>query len=214
MTRESHYEEKSISYGIAHTRLRRVMQLVGDIKGKQVLDIGCARGYLGARIKAIGNYVAGMELSERAAEQARQVLDKVVVFDLEKGWPEELANEKFDLIIMAEVLEHVFDPVVVLKNVHRALNDGGHIIITTPNFMVWTHRIKFLFGKFAYTDQGALDFGHIRFFTYPYLRKILEKSGFVLEIEKHIIFPGKLTRILKRWPGIFANQFILRARKI
>jgi len=212
--REAHYEDKSINYGIAHTRLRRVMGLVGNIKGQRVLDVGCARGYLGARIKDLGNYVAGVEMSEKAAAVARQVLDKVYVFDTEKEWPEELLKDKFDLVIMAEFLEHVFDPTDILKNVSRVLKPGGRIIITTPNFMVWTHRLKFLAGKFKYTEQGSLDFGHIRFFTYPYLKEVLSQTGFKIEKEVHIVFPGKLTKLIKFRPSLFANQFVVRARKI
>ena len=71
-----------------------------------------------------------------------------------------------------------------------------------------------MFGKFEYTDQGLMDFGHIRFFTYKYLNKVLKDSGFKIEKEKHIIFPGKLTKLLKLWPSLFATQFIIKARKI
>ena len=73
MTRELHYQDKSINYGIAHTRLKRLMALVGNISGKKVLDVGCARGYVGARIKALGNFVAGIEISEPAAREARAI---------------------------------------------------------------------------------------------------------------------------------------------
>ncbi len=212
--RETHYQDKSLNYGIAHTRRNRILSLAGDIKGKRVLDIGCAKGYLGAKFKEKGNYVAGVEISEKAAKEAEKVLDRVYVFDLEKEWPSEIMSEKFDLIIMAEVLEHVFDPKEILKNVNKILVPGGKIIITTPNFMIWLNRIKFIFGRFAYTDEGIFDFGHIRFFTYPYLKEVLAESGFKVDEEKHIIYPGKLTRFLKSWPGIFAHQFIVSARKL
>lgn len=210
--RESHYQNKSTQYGIAHTRLSRILKLA-KVSGARVLDIGCARGYVGAKIKEHGNYVAGIEISKNAAEEAGKVLDKVYSFDIERDWPEEVKSEKFDLVIMAEVLEHVFDPVEVLKNVSSVLKTGGHIVITTPNFMTWTNRLKFLIGNFEYQDQGMFDFGHIRWFTYPYLKEVLTKSGFDITDERHIIFPGKLTRLLKRWPGVFAFQFIVKAQK-
>ena len=111
-------------------------------------------------------------------------------------------------------MEHVFDPVAVLKSVRGALRSGGHIIVTTPNFMTWTNRIKFLLGKFKYEEQGMFDFGHIRWFTYRYLKELLAETGFRITQERHIIFPGKLTRILKRLPSLFAWQFVVRAQKI
>ena len=212
MTREAHYQDKSIRYGIAHTRLKRLMGLVGNISGKRVLDVGCARGYVGARIKAMGNFVVGIDISRSAAEEAKKVLDEVHVCDLEKDCPN--FEHKFDLAIFPEIVEHVFDPVELLKKVHPLLKDNGEIIITTPNILLWTNRIKILLGEFKYTDQGLMDFGHIRFFTYKYLNQVLKDSGFTIIKENHIIFPGKLTKVLKNWPSIFATQFILRAQKI
>lgn len=211
MTREAHYKDKSLNYGIAHTRLKRVLGLVGDLTGKKVLDVGCATGYLGVRIKNLGNYVVGIEISKPAAEEARKVLDEVFVCDIEKDCPDLVG---FDLAILPEVLEHVFDPAEVLKMVGSMLNENGEIIITTPNILSWTSRIKILFGGFAYTEQGLMDFGHIRFFTYKFLKKVLSESGFKTTRESHIIFPGKLTGILKHWPSLFATQFVVKARKL
>lgn len=210
--RFNYYQEKSINYGVAHTRLRKIMSLVGGISGKKVLDVGCARGYVGSRIKALGNYTVGVDISESAAREAEKVLDKTYVFDLEGPWPD--FSDKFDLAILPEILEHVFDPVEVLKKTSSKLKDRGEIIVTTPNILTWTNRANVLLGNFEYTDQGLMDFGHIRFFTYKYLNKVLKDSGFKLIKENHIIFPGKLTKILKPWPSLFASQFILKARKI
>lgn len=211
--RQSHYQSKSIGYGISRTRLRKILELVGSLHGKRVLDVGCATGYLGSRIKDMGNYVVGVEISEPAAREARSILNEVYVFDIENEWPDKLLMQRFDLAILAETLEHVFSPAEVLEKTRNILKDGGEIIITTPNFMTWTNRLKFLFGQFRYKDQGMFDFGHIRFFTYNYLKEVLVKSGFELARENHILFPGKLSKIIKVRPSFFANQFIIKAKK-
>lgn len=212
----SYYNDKSLHYGMGHTRLRRVLELAGDVKGKKILDVGCARGYLGELFKGQGaSYVAGIEISTPAGEQARVKLDKVWVFDVQDDeWPQDIKKEQFDLIIMAEVLEHVFDPSEVVKMAGSILAPEGSLIVTTPNFMTWTNRIKFLFGKFRYENQGMFDFGHIRFFTYEYLKRVLYSNGFVIDKERHIIFPGKATAVLRYWPSLFAYQFIIRVRKV
>lgn len=213
--KNEYYQNKSANYGIGHTRLKRIIYLAGSVQDKSVLDIGCARGYLGRLLKDKGAFrVEGVDISEGALVEANKVLDQTYAFDLEGEWPEELKAKKFDVIIMAEVLEHVFDPVKVLKNVKRVLKDDGSIIITTPNFMTWTNRIKFIFGNFRYQDQGMFDFGHIRWFTYEYLKNVLRESGLKIIEEKNIIFPGKLTKILKFWPSFFAFQFIVKVKKI
>ncbi len=212
--KDQHYQEKSIRYGISKTRLRKILEIAKDIKNKRILDIGCARGYLGAQLKRNENYVAGIEISISAVHEAEKVLNKVYIADIEKKWPEEIKQEKYDIVVLSEFLEHVFDPVEVLRNAREVLLPDGAVIITTPNFMTWTNRIKFMFGNFKYQEQGMFDFGHIRWFTYSYLKEVLSVSGFEITKENHIIFPGKLTKILKLWPSLFASQFILKARKI
>lgn len=212
--KKTHYENKSLNYGVSHTRLKRILALIGKEPGMKVLEVGCAAGRLGREIKKLSHYVAGVEISESAAQEAKKVLDQVYVFDIENDWPTEVLNQRFDLVVLPEILEHVFDPVYILRNASAVLKPNGQIIITTPNFLAWANRIRFLFGFFKYEKEGMFDFGHIRWFTYPYLKQVLSESGFTITDEKHIIFPGKLTRILKFWPGLFARQFVVRAKKI
>lgn len=211
--KKSHYENKSLSYGVSHTRLKRVLSFVTGEPRMRVLEIGCAAGRLGREIKKSGHYVAGVEISESAAKEAAKALDAVYVFNIEEGWPAELLEQKFDLVVLPEILEHTFEPVYILKKSSAVLKDGGGVILTTPNFLVWTNRLRFLFGFFKYEKEGMFDFGHIRWFTYPYLKQVLTESGFAVTAENHIIFPGKLTKILKYWPNLFAFQFIIKAKK-
>lgn len=213
-SKEIHYQNKSLNYGVSHTRLRRILSLLDSQPNQKILEIGCAAGRLGREIKKLGHYVAGIEISESAAHEAKKVLDEVYVFDIEGEWPTELLSQKFDLVVLPEILEHVFDPVYVLKKSSAVLKDRGKIIITTPNFLIWVNRIRFLFGFFRYEEEGMFDFGHIRWFTYQYLKQVLYESGFTITKEKHIIFPGKLTNVLRLWPSLFARQFVVKAEKL
>lgn len=213
-SRTEHYANKSVHYGMGHTRRDRILRLAGSRSGIRILDVGCARGYLGCQLKKRGNYVAGIEVSPLAAQEAKSVLDKVYCFDIEQSWKECMGEDRFDCVVLGEILEHVFDPVQVLKSAIGVLNPGGEIIITTPNFMTWTNRIKFIFGWFKYSNQGMFDFGHIRWFTYRYLKEVLGAAGLKITKEEHIIFPGKLTGILKFWPSLFAFQFIVKTKLI
>lgn len=191
-----------------------MLQLIGDLHGKRVLDVGCSRGYLGERIRKIGNYVVGVEISNEASIEARKVLDEVVTFNVEEQWPESVCREKFDLVIFGELLGHVFDPVEVLRSASKVLNPDGSVIVTIPNFMTMLNRFWFLFGRFAYHEQGRFDFGHIRFFTYSFLKKTTSEASFKIVGENNIIFPGKLTMILKYWPSLFASHFIVKIKKL
>jgi SAM-dependent methyltransferase len=210
MSKEEHYRHHSPAYGMGHTRRDRILSLANGT-GLRILDVGCGNGALGLLLKQRGNWVGGVELSAQAVSTARERLDAVWSFDIEGPWLHEVVNKAFDIIVLAEVLEHVFDPIRVLQSVHTALKPDGAVIITTPNFLTWTNRSKFLFGNFRYQEQGMFDFGHIRWFTYQYLSEVLTASGFTVTDERHIIFPGKLTRFLKQWPSLFAWQFVLKA---
>ena len=207
---QQNYESKSATYGISHTRRDNILKLIRS-SGMRVLDVACSRGYLGKLIKDKGNYVAGVDVSHTAAEMARQVLDEVYIFDIQEDWPKEITG--YDLVVLAAIIEHVFDPVLLLKRVAAVLKPDGKIILTTPNFFSWRNRLKFLFGRFRYTEQGDFDFGHIRWFDYRYLKEVLTESGFKITRENHYFFPGKLTGIIKFWPSLFATHFIVEAGK-
>jgi SAM-dependent methyltransferase len=111
------------------------------------------------------------------------------------------------------VLEHVFDPVSVLKEADAVLSPGGRLIITTPNFLVWIARLQVLFGRFRYQRYGLFDFGHIRWFTYEYLKEVVEKAGFTIEDERHVPHPKRLEALSASWPSLFAMHFVVSAHR-
>jgi 2-polyprenyl-3-methyl-5-hydroxy-6-metoxy-1,4-benzoquinol methylase len=210
--KQQHYEQKSAGYSASGRRSERMLKLVGG-PGLRVLDVACGPGHIGKLLRERGNRVVGAEISESAASEARRVLDEVHVFDIEADWPLELAEATFDVVLLGEVLEHVFDPVSVLRQAHRVLGPQGRVVVTTPNFLVWIARLQVLFGRFRYQKYGIFDFGHIRFFTYAYLKQVLKEAGFDLKTEHHVHHPARLEPLLKGWPNLFALNFVVEARK-
>jgi SAM-dependent methyltransferase len=209
--RKLHYEQKSTGYYSQTERERRVLKLVGG-PGLRVLDVGCAGGHLGKVVQEDGNVVDGVDLSDSAAEKARGILNAVFVFDIEAAWPAEVANGSYDVAILGEVLEHCFNPVEVLAEVRRALKPGGRVVITVPNSTLWIARLQFLFGRFRYQKYGIWDFGHIRWFTYKYLKEVLVSAGLELLDELHLPHPRSLDPVVDYWPSLFAYHFIVSAR--
>ena len=95
-------------------------------------------------------------------------------------------DRSFDLIVCKDILEHLLEPLLVLREAMRLLRDDGTIIISVPNHFYWPMRLRLLFGKGiiwrgVVTDHGAAnhewDYMHIRFFTYKGFRKFLEAAG-------------------------------------
>jgi methionine biosynthesis protein MetW len=210
--RKAHYDAKSSAYTSGPARTERILELVGG-PGCRVLDIACGPGHIGAQIRARGNYVVGVEVATAASAEAARKLDEVHSFDVESPWPAHLTEGSFDVVLLGEVLEHVFDPVALLKNAHRVLSPAGRVVITTPNFLVWIARLQVLLGRFRYQSYGLFDFGHIRWFTYDYLQEVVRAAGFVIEVEWHVAHPRRLARLSQMWPSLFALNFVVSARK-
>lgn len=205
----NYYSKKALNYNTSKPRLSKILELAKSIDARTILDIGCATGYIGHKLKTKKNQVVGVDISKAAIKEAKKVLDKGFVVDIEN---EKLPfkNDYFDLIICSEVIEHIFNIESFLKEIKRVLKKGGSLIITTPNFLYWGHRIQFLKGRFDYQEEGPFDKGHIHFFTYETLRKSLTNISFSIEKENHV-YPGAtiLENFKKYLPGIFAYQLIL-----
>jgi len=96
-----------------------------------VLDVGCGEGGLGASLEARGARVTGIELDERAAEMAAHRLSRVLALPAEEAVG--CLDARPDVIVLADVLEHLGDPVGVLRALREALSPGGRLVFSVPN---------------------------------------------------------------------------------
>ncbi len=205
------YYNQSGNYGISRVRLDKIMELAGQIRGKKILDIGCSDGRLGQYLASQGAIVHGCDISEKAVLKAKKVLAKAFVFDVEcDNWDE--FEKNYDLVIATEVIEHLFCPEKFLNNIKNIVPPTGEIIITTPNFLMWTFRLRMLGGQFDYTDSGFWDRGHVHFFTYFSLKKMIQADGFTIVQENHIIHPKIPNWLGKIRPSLFVYQIIFKIK--
>lgn len=157
--KNSLYEEKSGHYynAVNPNLLKHIKK-----EWKEVLDIGCSSGALGAAIKENGTRVSGIEAFPEAAEQAKEKLDHVVLGDIETmEMPYE--EEQFDCVIFGDVLEHLFDPWAVIEKVKPYIKHNGVILASIPNVAHISVLAPLLAGNWSYTEYGLLDKTHIRF---------------------------------------------------
>jgi len=152
-------------------------------KTLSVLDVGCGSGVLSEAVKKKGYTVWGIEINQEAARIAGTRIDKAInedLLNLEKI-EEIIGNNRFDYIIFSNVLEHLYDPYLILKKYLKFLEQDGFVLVSVPNVAIWTNRIRLLFGKFDYTDTGTMDRTHIRFFTFKTAMMIVKESGCSIE---------------------------------
>ena len=147
----------------------------------RILDVGAADGYLGRILKQRGHSLVGLESDSVLAEKARAYYDAFHSVDVESfDFP---FRGEFDYILLADVLEHLRDPVGVLRRVTPCLSHGGELIISLPNIAHLFVRLSLLFGRFDYRDYGILDRSHLRFYTLASMRQMMrEASCRILEI--------------------------------
>ena len=207
------YQEKSKDFNISSARKKQIIDLAGETKNQKILDVGCATGYLGEYFRNNSNWVAGLDVSESALQVAKDKLDVVYQIDLESAdWPAGLINKKFDLIIVAEVIEHLLWPERLLNRLSKLLAKDGQMIITTPNFLVWSNRLKMLFGRFVYQESGFWGRDHIHFFTLPELKEMLITGGWEIIAENHLNHPKIPIWLNKLFPSLFAFQLIVKVK--
>jgi SAM-dependent methyltransferase len=85
--------------------------------------------------------------------------------------------DPFDVVLFADVLEHVADPGSFVQLAHRALRPDGRVIASIPNIAHWSVRIDLLRGRFNYQPVGIRDSTHLRWFTGETVKSLFESNG-------------------------------------
>lgn len=159
-------------------------QVAGGLlpSGKRLLDIGCWNGdslvEMGAREKFAEVY--GIDISEDAVNAARKKGIEARVVDL-NGSPLPFAADFFDCVTFLGVLEHLFDPYAILREIHRTLVPGGTVIIDVPNVASFSNRVRIMFGRTPVTSlDPGWDGGHLHYFTPRDLMRLMEECGFAV----------------------------------
>lgn len=176
----------------------------------KVLDVGCGDGKLGAALKNKNCFRVGIEIDEKLAREAKSNYDRLIIADIEKLTDLPFSLGYFDIIIFADILEHLAYPEVVLFNLKNYLADSGYILVCIPNAANWQMRLRLLLGRLDY-GPGILDGGHLRLFTLKTIKTMIENSGY------RIVFIKNRNRIIKPlgklYKKLFAFQFIIKAVK-
>jgi SAM-dependent methyltransferase len=165
--------------------------------GLQVLDLGCRDGALTSAYLD-GNRVVGVDIDRAALAHADELGIETVWADLDQPLPFE--DDSFDVVVVAEVLEHLRFPEQLLSEARRVLVPGGTLIGSVPNCYRLKSRLRFLLGRPPENDPTML-----RMFRPTDLTDAL--AGFEqLEIK---LVAGRLLRLNER---LFANDITFRAR--
>jgi len=163
--------------------------------GSNVLDVGAADGSMARILSQIGCRVWGVEYDPEAARMAQEWCEDVVVGDIEQLDLKGALGRHFDVILFLDILEHLKDPLTVLRGALDLLSDRGHVVISLPNVAHAAMRAQLLSGHFSYTPTGLLDNTHLRFFDPTSVHQFLRDAGLVVLDEDRVRLPIDGTEI-------------------
>lgn len=220
-----HYTAKESIY-FSNIRMD-IISLIPLNPAQKVLEIGAGAGNTLLYIKEsnLAQEVMGVELMEIAnSNQKNPLIDKFQVANIELE-NIQAPDEYFDIIICADVLEHLVDPWSVIDKISRCLKKDGLLIVSVPNIREWKTLCKVIFrGDFSYQASGGImDKTHLRFFckkniyqmlNTPMLSTIYNKPNFMLKVVQE----GRKRRIFnlltfRLFEDFLAIQYLFIARK-
>lgn len=189
--------------------------------GARVLDIGCGTGSVTAVVNdGKGNRVVGLEPDADRAEVCRKNgLDVHCQFADEQFFADQ---GKFDVITMADVLEHTVNPAALLQLARIGLAENGVIIASVPNVAHWIVRLRLLLGNFDYKESGIMDATHLRWFTQRSFVALFERCGLdVVELKAaagtwmypKLVPPALVVALNRLLPTLMGSQFVILAKE-
>ena len=191
------YHEKA-GYYFQFTRTDLIDLLPKQKIFENVLEIGAGGGNTLAYLKTAGiaKKVTGIELFELpGTEQGNPGIDKLIISNIEQMQPDVFGGE-FDVIICADVLEHLADPWAARDKIIQWLKPGGILLASIPNIREFKTVLKILLrGTFTYEEGGVMDKTHLRFFGKKNIIELMSANGLHIEkIVSNLAYPAWNTK--------------------
>jgi 2-polyprenyl-3-methyl-5-hydroxy-6-metoxy-1,4-benzoquinol methylase len=165
----------------------KIKNILPTLNGNEtIVDIGCGHGGVSHSLIKTGHKVTGIEINKDAIKSLKDKDFQVIQADISK--PLEI-DDKFDIVMILDVLEHLFDPLLLLNEAKKITKEKGYIIVTVPLYFDIVDRIKILFtgsvistdnlcyGKENYDKFRSYNYDHIRFFRPKEILEMGENLG-------------------------------------
>jgi 2-polyprenyl-3-methyl-5-hydroxy-6-metoxy-1,4-benzoquinol methylase len=174
-------------------RASLALRLLGGDQGgrRRLLDVGCGPGWALEAFAAAGFDAHGVDVSVRAVQEAERRGLQAQVLDVER---DELPGG-FDVVAALEVLEHLRDPLAVLRRLGASLASGGRAVVSLPNEFHLLSRLRVLAGRPSFSGHAH---PHLRLFDEAAAHRLFAAAGFaVLGRLSDSIVPPR--RAVLRW---------------
>ncbi len=176
--------------------VRRDIDRLLPKSAQRILDVGAGVGATSAWLKSRypGCYTIALEGNASIRDELARNVDEALIIDLNGPIPEVGSP---DLVLCLDVLEHLMQPLDVLRRVTSMMTDSGTVIVSLPNVAHASVSVPLLLrGRFEYQDAGILDRTHLRFFDQEAAIALMNQAGFIVRRGIRLGFEGPRTRLI------------------
>lgn len=189
----SNYSENHITKNPNHA-WSKILKFIPS--NSDILDIGCSSGNLGEFLASNKKCVVdGVEPDAKDARVASGKLRKVWNADIETAVKE--IDQRYDVLIFADVLEHLLYPDEVLKITKGLLKPKGRVVFSVPNMAHVSVRLALLGGNWQYTETGLLDKTHLHYWDIDTVKDVFKSADMNLV---------KLDSVIYKYPEILIQD--------
>jgi 2-polyprenyl-3-methyl-5-hydroxy-6-metoxy-1,4-benzoquinol methylase len=192
---------------------QQIIALVREFASKRgfspVLDVGCAQGMLAQGLSDSNVVFDGVEMNPAWADIARPHYRDVWTSTIEAA---PLPRNEYRMVVCGDVLEHVVDPLAVLRQLREASAPDAKFVISLPNVAHLAIRLLLLIGKFPKMERGILDKTHLHFYTRATASQMLREAG--LDVERLSVTGVPIDELWKTGEGRLAFRAAVRAQHV
>ena len=188
------------------TRMRPIHRRMFEEISKRVkapgklLELGPGPGHLFWSLAKDGYEMYACDISQVVLDNLKAPAERVRLANLNEGIPK--FGVRFNVILSAMVLHHIFKPETFLAELHDSLETGGYLILTIPNIVVLRNRLKMMFGKFPHLSPS-----HRNFMTPQEVKELLRRARFTVEG----FLPARRKPLQMISPKLFSKELIVIA---
>lgn len=198
-----HFEFESPTYQLRKKLiLKTIEQLFPENSGYTCLDVGCGTGDYSFELSKRNFCVKGFDFSQYAVDKAKQKAENLGIPDVHFQRDDIFqfeTHEKFDLVLISEVLEHINEDMPILKKYSNYVKDSGYIIVSVPfDQQLW-----------SYEDEHA---GHVRRYTLKRIHEMVTYAN--MQLSESICYGFPLLYILWKMKSMKPSSFKQRTNTI
>lgn len=193
---QSHKYKYKITPNSAPERVVRMVQ-----ENKRVLELGSGPGTITKEMTGNGCRVTALEIDPSAIEIVRDHCEHVYPCDFNRpDWPSSLPDiGQFDVLVAADVFEHLYDPWSCLQQLNQFLSPKGSLVVSLPHVGHAAIMACLFNSNFDYQSWGLMDKTHIRFFGLKNIQSLFEDAGFkIIEVD-FVVASAEDTELAQHW---------------